>query len=246
MKKLLLSGICLVAISGTSKAQLAVTDAASLFQQIQILGQQVKSYAVEAQQLATMASQLQQEVNQYKAFVHDPTIGAAMGLMNSAGLSNSLPINPNALQALVSGNTNPSSILGALGSLSGTSYSANHVYSPTDGSWNSQQLIANGNGIAGTQGAAQALYQDLRNHMPIIQSLRDRLMTATTPKDVADVHAEIDDEALWTQSAHSQLSAIDIAYKTQQDYRAQKDNESLDQGIDSFIKQANAAGRGIN
>jgi hypothetical protein len=130
--------------------------------------------------------------------------------------------------------------------LTNGSYNHNHVYTPTDGSWTSQQLIASGNGIAGTQGAAQAAYQDLRNHMPVIQALRDRLLTAKSPKDVQDAQAQLEAETLWTHNLNSQLGAIEVAYRTQRDVQIQRDNESLDQGIDAFIAQANAAGRGIN
>lgn len=245
-KYVILTGIGLAALPGTANAQIPVTDAASILQQVKGYALEIKQYATQAQSLVTQAQQYQQEIEQYIAFVHDPTLGAAMGLMNQAGLGNSLPINPAALQSLVSGGANPSSILGALGGLANTSYGANHIYSPTDGSWNSQQLIANGNGIAGTQGASQATYQNLRDHMPVIQALRDRLLAAKTPKDVADAQAQLEAETLWTHNLNSQLAAIEVNYRTQQDARRQRDEESLDQGIDDFIAQANAAGRGIN
>lgn len=245
-KYVILTGIGLAALPGTANAQIPVTDAASILQQVKGYTLEVKGYATQAQQYATQALQYQQEVQQYLALVHEPALQAALGLMNQVGLSNSLPVNPAALASLVSGSANPSSILGALGGLANTSYGANHIYSPTDGSWNSQQLIATGNSVANTQGAAQATYQNLRDHMPVIQALRDRLLTATTPKDVADAQAQLEAETLWTHNLNSQLASIEVNYRTQQDARRQRDEESLDQGIDDFIAQANAAGRGIN
>jgi hypothetical protein len=246
MKRILFAGVCLAALSSPASAQITVVDPASILQQVKSYVQEIKDYALQTQQYVTQAQQYQQEVEQYIAFVHDPNLGAAMGLMNQAGLSNSLPINPMALQSLVSGNASPVGMLGALGSLANTSYGANHVYSPTDQSWNSQQLIANGNGISNTQGAADAAYQNLRDHMPIIQALRDKLVLARTPKDVADAQAELEAETLWTQSMHAQMAAVEVNYRTQMDARRQRDDESLEQGIDAFIGQANAAGRGIN
>jgi Type IV secretion system proteins len=245
-KYALLAGICLAALSGTAHAQISVTDVPSLLQQVKGYALEIKGYATQAQQYATQIAQYQQEVQQYLAFVHDPTLGAALGLMNQAGLGNSLPINPMALQSLVSGNANPASIIGALGSLANTSYGANHIYSPSDGSWNSQQLIANGNSVAGVQGAALAAQQNLRDHMPVIQSLRDTLLNAKDIKAVADAQGQLEAETLWTHNLNSQLAAIDVAYRTQQDSRRQRDEESLDQGIDAFLAQANAAGMGIN
>jgi hypothetical protein len=246
IKHALAAGICLFALSAPANALIEVNDPASLLQQLKDFALEIKGYALKAQSYATQVQQYQQEIEQYVAFVHDPSLGAALGLMNQTGLSNSLPINPSALMSLTSGYTGLMGRLGALGNLTNGSYNQNHVYTPTDGSWTSQQLIASGNGIAGTQGAAQAAYQDLRNHMPVIQALRDRLLTAKSPKDVQDAQAQLEAETLWTHNLNSQLGAIEVAYRTQRDVQIQRDNESLDQGIDAFIAQANAAGRGIN
>lgn len=245
MKRILMVGICLAALSSPARAQIPVTDLVSITQQIKGYAQDIKSYALQAQQFSTQAQQLYTEVQQFEALVHDPSLGAVTGLMNQAGLGNSLPVNPQALQSLTSGGGNLSGILGVLGGLTNGSYSQNHIYSPSDGSWNSQQLVANGNGIAGTQGAAQAAYQNLRDHMPVIQALRDRLMTARTPKDVQDAQAQLEAETLWTHNLNTQLAAVQVNYQTQRDARLQRDEESLDQGIDKFIADANAAGRGI-
>lgn len=245
IKRALLAGACLVALSGPAHAVISVEDIPSLLQQVRSFMQEIKAYSLQAQQYATQAEQYYTEVQQLEAFVHDPNLGAAMGMMNQVGLSNSLPINPYTLQQLVNGNAGMMGRLGALGSLTNGSYDANHVYSPSDGSWNSQQLIANGNGIAGTQGAAQAAYQNLRDHMPIIQAARDRLLTARTPKDVQDAQAQIEAETLWTHNLNTQLAAIEVDYRTQQDARVQRDNETLEQGIDKFLADASAAGRGL-
>lgn len=245
MKRIWLAGACMLALCGRAHAQgIAVIDAASIFQQIEQLAQEVKSYGLQAQQYLT-------QVQQLEALVHNPSLGAAMGLMNTTGLNNDLPVNPLAVQSLTNGYNSLNSLAGILGKLTtltnlvNTNYNANHIYSPTDGSWNSQQLIANGNAIAGTQGAAQAAYQDLRNHLPVIQALRDRLLTATNPKDVADAQAQLVAETTWTNNLQSELQAIQVNAEAQAASRAQQDNESLDQGIDSFLAQANAAGEGL-
>jgi hypothetical protein len=245
MKRALIAGLCLAALCGPARAQIPVTDVASITQLVKQYAVQAKQLATQAQQYTAQAQQLYAQVQQLEAFVHDPSLGAAMGLLNQAGLGNDLPINPYALQSLTSGYGGIMGKIGVLGSLVNTSYGQNHVYSPTDGSWNSQQLIANGNAIAGTQGAAEATYQDLRNHMAVIQALRERLLTATTPKDVADAQAQLETEILWTQSLNSQLAAIQVNYQAQVASNTQRDNESLAQGIDSFLADAQAAGRGV-
>jgi hypothetical protein len=252
MKRTLLTGACLAVLIGHAHAQgITVNDPASILEQVKTLALEGKGYLRQAEQYETQLTQLQQQVDQYRALVHDPSLGAAGALMNQTGLGNSLPINPMALASLSSGYgslTSLSSLLGKLSQLNGlvnSNFATNHIYSPTDGSWNSQQLIANGNAIAGVQAAAQAAYQDLRNHLPVIQALRDRLATATNPKDVADAQAQLQAETAWTNNLQSEISTMQVNYQAQAASRVQRDNESLDAGIDSFLAQANAAGRGI-
>jgi hypothetical protein len=92
-------------------------------------------------------------------------------LMNLAEVGNSLPVNPMAVMGLVNGfSGSVGSLSGSLGklqqlsSLVNMTSGANHVYSPTDGSWSSQQLNDSSTAIAGTQGSAASLLQDLQGH----------------------------------------------------------------------------------
>jgi type IV secretion system protein VirB5 len=197
--------------------------------------EQLEQYAVEVQQL--------------EAFVHAPTLGAVMPLLNQAGLGNSLPVNAGAAQSLIDGVRygggglpEITGILNGLSTLSGSSYAANHVYSPTDGTWASQQIIANGNQIAGTQGATLAAYGDLRAHAAALQAIRDRLATATTPKDVQDAQAQIELETTWTTNENAQLVALKATSDMQTDSRQQQASEEATNSLDNQIAQARAAG----
>lgn len=259
-KRSLLVGAGLLVLSGSiAEADVPVIDATSVFQQIQQLltatkeyALQVKQYvgeqlswAVQAQQYAMQAQQYATEAAQLLAFVHNPALGQAMGLLNMAGLGSSMPVSPYAVMGLVNGTAfggngipNIAGIFAPLAALSNTAYATNHVYSPTDGSWNSQQLINSGNAISGTQGTALASYQQLQNHEPAMQALRDRLATATTPKDVQDAQAQTELESLWTANQNASLTALAITNQTQDAARVQRDNEGLDKGIDQFVTQA--------
>jgi len=262
MRKILLIGMCTAVLCGSARAQgIAVHDEANLLEQIQQLIAEAKSYALQAQQYLTeqlswakqvqqYATQLQQyavETEQFLAFVHNPTLGAAMALLNQAGLGSTMPVNPMAVMSLVNGFNGfsagglPSLIGGiasSLNALSGSSYAANHIYSPTDNSWNSQQLIANANSISGTQGTALASYQQLQAHAATLQALRDRLMTAVDPKDVEDAQAEIQLESLWTGNQQASLAAVQITAQTQDLARLQRQHEAVDKGVDEFLQQA--------
>ena len=53
------------------------------------------------------------------------------------------------------------------------------------------QSNAQAAGNAGVKGIASQVIQDIQNHLPVLQGLRDRLATADNPKDVADAQAQI-------------------------------------------------------
>ena len=119
-----------------------------------------------------------------------------MALMNELGISDPLPINPGAITGLINGSGGINGFLGNLSNLANSSWATNHVYSPTDGSWNSQQLIANGNGIAGAQGIPQQVYEQMAQHFSVIGALRQNLATATTPAQRENAMAALQSEQL--------------------------------------------------
>ena len=198
------AGIALAAGYATmARADLPVVDTAALGQWAQQLGNEVKAYGLQLQQYAgevkswatqhlqwlqqlqQYAVQLQQYTNELtmvENWVRNPGLGAAMGLLNMAGLGNSLPVNAGAVLNLVNGRSygtgglpKISGVLSSLSGLTAGAYSANHVYTPTDASWASRELVSNANSIAGEQGAAQAAVGDLQAHAAALQALRDHL-----------------------------------------------------------------------
>ena len=221
-----------------AEAQIPVTDVASLAQQIKGYLQDLKNYATQLQQLQQEVQQVQWLISTYQSFVHDPSLGGAMALLNQVGIDNPLPVNPYAIQTLLNGQEGISGTLGALSTLSNSSFSTNHVYSPSDGSWASQQLNANGNGIAGAQGMALQIFQQVSTHYPVIQALRQRLLAATTPKDVADAQAQIGAEQAWEQNASVQLQSVALLNTAQAQSSQQRQNEKLDQDIDAVLQAA--------
>jgi hypothetical protein len=258
------SGIAILAgATAVAKADIPVVDFANIGEWITSLAADAKTYAVELQQelieteeligsqlswvkqAAQYVTQMQQYANElqmFLSFVHNPSLGAAMGMLSMAGLTSGLPVNPYAVIGLVNGLEYGSGgipeiegILGSLSGLASSAYSASHVYTPTDGSWNSQQIIARANGIAGEQGATQAAYQDLQTHLAALQPLRDHLATATTPKDVQDTQAQIELETTWNINEAAKLQAVTATYQAQSDSIVQRDNEKLASDIETFV-----------
>jgi hypothetical protein len=220
--------------------------------QLQQYAGEVKAWATQnlqwlkqVQQYATQLQQYANEVTMLENWVHNPNLGAVMGLLNTAGLGNSLPVNAYAVMNLVNGRSygqgglpEISGVLSSLSSLTAGAYATNHVYTPTDASWASQQLITSANSIACEQGTAQAAYTDLQTHAAALQAMRDQLTGASSPKDVADATAQIQLESVWTQNEAAQLTAVTAAYAAQRDALAQRDNEKMNQDIASFIASA--------
>ena len=110
MRRALFAGICLLALSGQAHAQVPVTDVfADSVGWIQDLENQVKSYALDlktyildetsglheaATDLNTAQTYLQ-TLQTYLAFVQNPSLANAMGLLNTLGLSSDMPVNRN-------------------------------------------------------------------------------------------------------------------------------------------------------
>ena len=234
----LLAGGLTLAVVSPAGAELPVIDSSNLVQQIKAYLQDLKSYATQLQQLQQEVQQVQWLISTYESFVHDPSLGGAMALLGEVGIDNPLPVSPYAIQTLINGQGGISGMLGALGTLSNSSFSTNHIYSPDDGSWASQQLNANGNGIAGAQGAAMQIFQQVSTHYPVIQALRERLLAATTPKDVADAQAQISAEHAWEQNATAQLQSVALLNSAQAQSNQQRQNEKLDQDIDAVLQGA--------
>jgi Type IV secretion system proteins len=257
------AGIALMAgYAPPARADLPVIDTAALGQWAQQLQNDVKAYALDLQryagevkswatqnlqwlkQVQQYTTQLQQYANELEMFqnwVHNPSLGSALGLLNIAGLGNSLPVNASAVLSLVNGHSfgagglpEISGILSSLSNLTVGAYTLNHVYTPTNGSWASQELIANANSIAGQQGVAQAAVSDLQAHAAALQALRDHLATSSSPKDVQDAQAQIELETTWSVNEAAQLAAINAGYAAQRAALTQRANEELTENLEAF------------
>jgi hypothetical protein len=210
------------------------------------------SWATQAAQYALQLQQYANEVQMFINWVHDPTLGGALGLLNYAGLGTLLPVNPmallgvvNGLSSAASGNLSFGGLAGILGSLSGfasQAWATNHVYTEVDGSWDSQQLSAGAASIAGTQGVAATTNSSLQTHLLTLPALRDHLLSASSPKDVQDAQAEVEIETTWTLNQVGQMQTAQLMYEAQKDSREQRDDEAFVQSIDMWLA---ASGTGM-
>jgi hypothetical protein len=118
MKKLLLGmSIGTMLAVSPAQAQLAVIDNSNLVAQAKNLLQELKSYATQLQQLEQEIQQVTWLATTAQSMIQNPNLGTVMALMGQLGLTNDLPINPNAVMGLISGYGGISS--GNLGALTG-------------------------------------------------------------------------------------------------------------------------------
>lgn len=244
MKAALLTGAALmIALAAApARAQIPVTDAAGLSEQIVHYGQMLLQYARQGQQLAQEAQLVETQATMLMNFVHDPSLGQAMGLMGAVGVQNPLPVNPYAVQSLLNGSGGIAGNLGALGSLANGSYSSNHYYSSPDSRWITQETDAREYSNAGGQGIGMQMLRQIADHIPVMQALRDKLSTASSPKDVQDAQAALATEQLWATNTGAQLQAANLMYMAQRNASDDRENERLNESIDAALNQARARG----
>jgi hypothetical protein len=243
MRRTLLAAVAAFALlSGRAHAMITVIDPTEIGQTINLLRQQIQAYSVQLQQLQQAAMQVQWAVSMFNSLVAHPNLGAVMGLMNQLGIQDPLPIDPYTIQGLLHGGGGINGALGMLSTLSNSAWNTNHVYTPTDGSWQSQQLASSANSIAGAQGIALQVYSQMGQHFAVLGGLRNDLLAATTPAEREHVMGQIQAEQAWTQNAQGQLQAANLMLVSQHYSEAQQENEHLDQAIDQTIADARANG----
>jgi hypothetical protein len=232
--KIALLGACLVVWCVPAHAQVEVDSIVADIAAVKSLAQDVKAYALFGQQYFVQAQQL-------ASFVASPSLGGALGIMGQTGLGNDLPINPASLVGLTSGYSMSlnglAGKLAVLSSLSNASYNQNHVYDCTSQEWSCQQQQQRSYGLAGASGIAQAAYQDLRDHMPVVQALRDQAATATTPSQRENVALALQSETAWNNNLSAQIAAAEMQAKSDEGSLAQKDNEKLSQSLKATMNE---------
>lgn len=225
-----------------AQAQIPVTDGAANLQLIKTYLQDLKGYATQLQQLQQEVQTAMATVQTVESLVQNPNLGTAMTLMSRVGITNPLPLNPYAVQGLISGRTSPAGLPTLLSSLVTTQGTTNSIYTCTNGSWACEQQIAAARGIAGSQGIALGIIQQLSDHIPVLQALRDNLATATTPAQRENAMAAIQSEQVWTANAAAQMQSAMMLAAAERDNRAQREDELITQSIENELAEARARG----
>lgn len=211
-----------------ARAQIPVTDAGAITQ----LVNQVRQGVQEVQYLQ---QQVQQVMAVYNAIAHVTDLGSAVGALGMLGIQNPLPVNPYALQSLLSGRGSIAGMSGTIGGLFNTNFTANHVYTPTGDSYETTLLQRRATSIAGMQGLSGQLYQSMAQRLPLLAELQDRLTTATDPKDVQDLTARLTAEQSYIQSQQAQAQTLAIMQVAALQDLQQEREEQRQRDIDAVM-----------
>jgi type IV secretion system protein VirB5 len=210
-------------------AQMAVIDNSNLAQTTLAASRALS----ELQQLTAQYNQL---VATYQMLTNPVDVTSMVTGLNVGSLQNPLP-NVASLSGLITGQT-PTTGLGS------TFYSQSHIFSPTDGSPSSSQLIANANSIANLQGVATTNLQAIQQRMALLPALEAALTGATSITEVGAINGRIALEANYVQGQQAQAQNLAILASQQEESRRQQDQEAHAQAASTLATQYQA-GAGI-
>jgi type IV secretion system protein VirB5 len=213
-------------LTPNAKAQTPVIDAANLAQNVQELAQDVAT----VEQLKSQLTQLQQT---YAMFTNPTNImGMAPNLENQT-IENPMPV-ANAVAGLLGGQTAPTGA-GA------TYYNQNHVYTPTDGSTSSTQLITNGQGIANIEGIASTNLTAIQTRLQELPNLEADLNSASSITQVDAINGRVAAESQFVQAQQAQATNLQVLASEQQASQQQQQQETVKESDDNYIAALNAA-----
>lgn len=195
-----------------ASAQMAVIDHSNLAQTTLAASRALS----ELQQLTAQYNQL---VMTYQMLTNPVDITSMVTGLNVGSLQNPLPTVPS-LGGLITGQTSATG-LGA------TFYTQNHIYSPTDGSLASTQLIANGNSIANLQGIATTNLQAIQQRMALLPALEAALSGANSITEVNAINGRIALEANYVQAQQAQAQNLGILAQQQRSSQDQQEKEQF-------------------
>jgi type IV secretion system protein VirB5 len=229
VKRLLLIGACAFIPLAQARADLPVIDNANL-------GQLIKQVQQAAQQIQLLQQQVQQVMSIYNAVSHVTDLGSAVSALGMLGIQNPLPINPSAVQSLLSGRGSVEGMAGSIGSLFNSNWDASHVYTPTGQSYEASLTQRSATSIAGIQGLAGQLYQSMAQRLPLLQELQDRLTGAKDPKDVLDLQARLAAEQSYIQAQGVQAQTLAMMQVAAYQDRQQERDEQRQKDIDAVLE----------
>jgi hypothetical protein len=201
-----------------ASAQMAVIDHSNLAQTALAASRALS----ELQQLTAQYNQL---VTTYQMLTNPVDVASMATGLNVSAIQNPLP-NITNLGGLLAGQS-------AAQGQGVTFYNQNHIYTPTDGSAVSGQLIANGNSIANLQGIATTSLQAIQQRLALLPTLQAALGGAQSITEINAINGRIQLEANYAQAQQAQAQNLTVLALEQEASDRQKAQEE-------HAKEANA------
>lgn len=188
------------------------------------------------QQLEQLQAQLQEAQMIYGTLTHVTSVSGAIGALGMLGIQNPLPVNPWAVQQLMSGQSlgGISGISSTIGGLYNQNWNSNHIYTNTNTEYG-QTLQTNANSISGIQSLSQQLYQSMAQRIPLIQQLETEYGNASDPKTIMDLQARLQAEQAIVQSQQVQGQMLGTMANAQFLNMQQQQQEQRQQDIQTVL-----------
>jgi conjugal transfer/entry exclusion protein len=217
----------ILAYAGSAHAQIPVIDGSNL-------AQNVVTAAQEVQTVVQLKNQLTELQNTYTMFTSPTDIMNTAAGMENQTIENPMPA-ANALAGLVGGQTL------ATGS-AGTYYQQNHIYTPTDGTAQSTQLNANGEGIANIEGIASTNLSAIQQRLQELPDLESDLQAANSITQVSAINGRIAAESQFVQAQQAQAANLQVLAAEQASSQQQQAQEAHQQSdTDALVALSSAA-----
>lgn len=201
-----------------------------------------KSLAEWANQLRELQAIHGQAQATYWALTNIRDLGTAVQALQMAGISNPLPVNAHALQALMGGYGGPQGMLNNVGSLFTTNSSNLLVYQCDVPGFVCDSMRRWRDGAAGTQAASMQLYQSSADRAPQITALQAQIASARTPAVREALTAQLTAANAQTSNQLVQAIAVQTFGQQQAGMRDQQAAERMQQSIDAVIQDARSRG----
>ena len=240
------AAIAVMLEAAPAKAMLPVIDASNVAATLKTYYQQVQSYLTQVQQLAHEIQIAANTANMLNSFVQNPNLGSALGVLNATGVAPPLPVNPYAVQGLLSGQGGVTGALGNLSALTSGMVGSNQLYPPNTGTYAGQSMARNAGSIAGAQATAMSVYQQMSQHFAVLTALRQQAAQATAPAVREAVMEQLQTEAAWGILASGQLQSAYILITAQQAVNTERDNEKLTRDLCVTVNACPTCGFALN
>jgi hypothetical protein len=125
---------------------------------------------------------------------------------------------------------------GQVFSLFNSQSATDQVYRCIDVSFHCKHAQEKADAASGAKAAASQAYDDINAHTTAVDKLRTQLDTATDPKTVADVNAQINAQNTWANLNQDRIAAVHSMAVAQHDIMDNQAAQQADNAAQQFLK----------